>query len=161
MNLNIFLIKKKKTYTIKDKLKILYDNIKKGDYYIDLIKEYQCEVSKEVLVFFSQALKREQIVGDKESDTLSKPESEVSEHEHPNIRCFPEIPKPDNDPYNNLCQKFLKSKFFVRNVSKFTIIDNKNFTEQLPEEMIENDKIKLNINSEKELTDYEQFEEFK
>ena len=156
-----FFNKKKKTYTIKDKLKILYDNIKKGDYYIDLIKEYQCEVSKEVLVFFSQALKREQIVGDKESDTLSKPESEVSEHEHPNIRCFPEIPKPDNDPYNNLCQKFLKSKFFVRNVSKFTMIDNKNFTEQLPEEMIENDKIKLNINSEKELTDYEQFEEFK
>ena len=151
-----------KSYTIKDKMKVLYENIKKGDYYIDLIKEYRCEVSKEVLVFFSQALKREQIIG---NNTLSKPESELSkaleEQEHPNIRCYPLIPKPDNDPYSNLCQKFLKSKFIVRNVSKFNMIDNKNFTEQLPEELIENDKIKLNINSKKELTDYEQFEEFK
>ena len=144
-------------YTKKDKVKTLYENIKKGDYYIDLFKEYRSEVSKEVLVFFSQALKREQFVS-----TLSMPASAANEEEeHPFIKCYPLIPKPNNDPYNNLCLKFLKSKFFVRNVSKFTMIDEKNFTEELPEELIENNKIKLNINSEKELTDYDQFEGFK
>ena len=110
--------------TKSEKMKIIQENLEKGDYYIDLINEYRCEISKEVLVFFSQALKKEQ-------------------------------------SNKNLCEQFLKSKFIVRNVSNFTMIDNSDFIEKLPEEMIENDKIKLNINSSKELCDYEQFEEFK
>ena len=108
----------------RDTMKLIMENFKKGDYYIDLIKEYCGEISKEILVLFSQILKKDQ-----------------------NAR----IP----------IEKCLKSKFIVRNVSKFTMISSKDFPEKLPSEMIENEKIKLNINNTNDLTDYKEFEEFK
>ena len=46
--------------TKSEKMKIIQENLEKGDYYIDLINEYRCEISKEVLVFFSQVLKKDQ-----------------------------------------------------------------------------------------------------
>jgi serine/threonine protein kinase len=108
----------------RDTMKLIMENFKKGDYYIDLIKEYCGEISKEILVLFSQILKKDQ-----------------------NAR----IP----------IEKCLKSKFIVRNVSKFTMISSKDFSEKLPSEMIENEKIKLNINDTNDLSSYTEFEEFK
>ena len=116
--------KEEEKKTNREKMKILAENLKKGDYYIDLIKEYCGEISKEILVFFSQVLKKDQ-----------------------NAR----IP----------IEKCLKSKFIVRNVSKFTMISSKDFSEKLPSEMIENEKIKLNINDTNDLSSYTEFEEFK